>query len=164
MLADDVQWESWTMLVQDFLRCVNIHTLHQVDRRYAYSELRVSRLNSLYHLGAAGFSLDKLIYGYISASTRYTTFFARNFGWLLVIFIYITVVLSAIQVALATDKLGHNDRFQGFSYGFALTSMGFVLMAVAVVLAVWLALFWFHLLSTIHYHKKTDLQRRPASI
>ncbi|KAH8749369.1 hypothetical protein F5883DRAFT_633601 [Diaporthe sp. PMI_573] len=164
VLAPDIRWEPWTTLVLDFLRCVDIHTLHQVDRRYAYSELRLSRLNSLYRFGAAGFSLDKLVYGYMSGSTRYTTFFAHNFGWLLVIFIYITVVLSAMQVALATNKLGQDARFQGFSYGAALMSLAFVLVVVAVVLAVWLALFWFHLVSTIQYCNKTDLQRRPASV
>lgn len=164
VLAPDVQWEAWMMLVLDFLNCVDIHSLNQVDRRYAYSELRLSRLNSLYRLGAAGFSTNKLVYGYMSGSDRYTTFFERNFGWLLIIFIYITVVLSAMQVALATTSFGQNARFQGFSYGVALTAVGFVLMAVAVALSVWLALFWYHLLSTIQYCKRTDLQRQIASI
>jgi glycerol-3-phosphate acyltransferase PlsY len=99
----------------------------------------------------------------MSGSHRYTTFFERNFGWLLVIFVYITVILSAMQVALATE-IGHNDRFLGFCCGVALMSMAFVLFAVAVVLAVWLALFWFHLVSAIRYRNKRELQRRLASV
>ena len=73
----------------------------------------------------------------------------------MVIFIYITVVLSAIQVALATDKLRQDACFQGFSYRVVLILIAFILMVVAVVLAVWLALFWFHLLLTIQYRNKT---------
>lgn len=101
-----------------------------------YSELRLSCLNLLYCFGVAGFSLDKLVYSYMSRSTRYTTFFACNFGWLLVIFIYVTVVLSAIQVALATDRLRQDACFQGFSYGVVLMLMAFVLVVVAAVLGV----------------------------
>lgn len=164
VISPDVEWEPWTALVTDFLNCVDAHTLHQVDRRYTYSELRLSRLNSLFRLGAAGFSINKVVYGYMSGSKRYTTFFERNFGWFLIIFIYMSVFLSAMQVALATEQLGQDARFQALSYGVSLMSMGLVFLAVAAVLAVWVALFWFHLLSTIRYCKEAESQRRLASL
>lgn len=147
----------------DFTDHIDVYTLCQVDSRYGYSELRLSRLNTLYRFGAAGFLLRNTVYGFMSASTRYTTFFERNFGWILAAFVYISVVLSAMQVALATERFGDDLRFQQFSYGIALVSMAFVLAAVAIMLLVWSTLFWFHLLSTIQYCKRVASQRRARS-
>jgi hypothetical protein len=43
---------------------------------------------------------------------RYTVFFNYNFGWVLLPFIYMTIILTAMQVGLGTDKLQRNKRFQ----------------------------------------------------
>jgi hypothetical protein len=103
-----------------------------------------------------------LVYGFMSSSTWYGAFLERNFGWILAVFIYVTVVLSAMQVGLATDRLQGSIQFQNLSYGIALTSIAVVLAAVVSVLCVWLGLFWYHLLSTMHYAKKAELERRQT--
>ncbi|KAL0937156.1 uncharacterized protein CTRU02_206887 [Colletotrichum truncatum] len=154
LIPPEVKWDSWAVFIRDIVNCFD------VDSRYEYGELRLSRLNSLYRLGIAGFSLRNLVYGYMSGSQRYTTFFQRNFGWILAVFVYVTVVLSALQVSLATERFGRDSRFQGFSSGVALVALGFVLTAVGAALAVWLALFGFHLVSTIQYCKKVDSQKQ----
>ncbi|KAM6514131.1 hypothetical protein FALCPG4_015291 [Fusarium falciforme] len=117
LLPVNIDWNAWTT-------------------RYGYSELRLSRLKTLYRFGAASFSLRNVVYGFMSGSTRYTTFFERNFGWILAVFVYMSVVLSAMQVALATERFGDDIPFQQFSYGMALLSMAFVLAAVAFMLLV----------------------------
>ncbi|KAM6506763.1 hypothetical protein FALCPG4_018592 [Fusarium falciforme] len=147
----------------DFTGHIDTSTLCQVDSRYGYSELRLSRLNTLYRFGAAGFSLRNVVYGFMSGSTRYTTFFKRNFGWILAVFVYMSVVLSGMQVALATERFGDDIRFQQFSYGMALLSMSFVFAAVSAMLLVWSTLFCFHLLSTAQHCKRVASQRRDRS-
>ncbi|KAJ3454429.1 hypothetical protein MRS44_018323 [Fusarium solani] len=163
LLPANIDWNAWTAFMMDFTSHIDTSTLCQVDSRYGYSELRLSRLNTLYRFGTAGFSLRSVVYGFMSGSTRYTTFFERNFGWILAVFVYMSVVLSAMQVALATERFGDDIRFQQFSYGMALLSMAFVLAAVAIMLLVWLTLFWFHLLSTAQYCKRVAAQRRARS-
>ncbi|KAH7231150.1 hypothetical protein BKA59DRAFT_488857 [Fusarium tricinctum] len=163
LLPADIDWNDWVTFVTDLNVRLDSTTLCEVNRRYRYGELRLSRLNTLYRLGLAGFSFRNVVHGFMSGSTRYTTFFERNFGWILAVFVYITVVLSAMQVALATDRFSNSDHFQQFSYGLALLSIAFVLAAVVVILFVWWSLFWFHLLSTMQYCKQAASQWKHGS-
>ncbi|KAF2456607.1 hypothetical protein BDY21DRAFT_422379 [Lineolata rhizophorae] len=57
---------AWTAFVKDFLAKINPATLEDVNKRYQYGELRLSRLNN---------------------------YFSRNFAWLLVLFAYISIVI-----------------------------------------------------------------------
>ncbi|CAG2009883.1 unnamed protein product [Fusarium graminearum] len=117
LLPVDIHWNDWVVFVADLNIRLDSIALYEVNHRYRYGELRLSRLNSLYHLGLAGLSFHNTVYGFMSGSVRYTTFFERNFGWMLAVFVYVTVILSAMQVALATNKFGSNGPFQQFSYG-----------------------------------------------
>ncbi|RSL46566.1 hypothetical protein CEP54_013790 [Fusarium duplospermum] len=160
LLPTDIDFEMWTAFITDFTSRLDLRTMHQVDPRYGYGELRLTRLNTLYCLGAAGFSFHKLVYGYLSMSTQYRDFFQRNFGWIVAAFVYMSVVLSAMQVALATERFQHDARFQGFSYGVALVSIGFVLAAILSMLMICWSLFWFHLLSTRRYCDNVAAMRK----
>ncbi|RYP27922.1 hypothetical protein DL767_007449 [Monosporascus sp. MG133] len=162
LLPTDIKFDSWTAFIADFAAHVNIHSLHQVDPRYGYGELRLTRLNSLYRFGAAGFSLRNFVHGFMPVSNRYTSFFERNFGWILAAFVYITVVLSAMQVALATERFQNDTSFQALSYGMALMAVGLVLGAISIMLLVWWSLFWFHILSTRRYCLEVGAMRRRA--
>ncbi|KAI1749838.1 hypothetical protein F4782DRAFT_511711 [Xylaria castorea] len=162
LLPPEVDYDTWTAFAADLNFGDEYRTSFPVNERYEYGELRLSRLNHLYRLGAAGFSLRNIVFGFTSRSTRYPAFFQRNFGWVLAVFVYFTVLLSALQVALATEKLGTSVDFQNFARVIALLSLAFVLVAVAVMLLVWLFLFWFHLMSTIQFWKKTKSQRTGA--
>ncbi|KAI0872224.1 hypothetical protein GGS24DRAFT_508959 [Hypoxylon argillaceum] len=159
LLPADVDYEAWTAFAVDISMGNKVGTLYPVNERYDYGELRLSRLNHLYRLGAAGFSLWNLVSGFTSRSTRYPAFFQRNFGWVLAMFVYFTVLLSAVQVALATESLSGDGDFQNFSRGIALLSLAFIFAAVAIILLVWWFLFWFHLMSTIQYLKKIKAQK-----
>ncbi|KAF2193037.1 hypothetical protein K469DRAFT_735099 [Zopfia rhizophila CBS 207.26] len=137
LLPEYIEWDTWSAFMVDFSGRINAAMLHQVDGRYDYGELRLSRLNSLYRFGAATFSPQNSVYGSMSGSKRYAAFFEHNSGWILAVSAHITVVLPAMQVALATERLRDDVRFQSFSYGIALMSMAFVLIAVAIMLLVW---------------------------
>lgn len=163
LLPTDIDWNDWVAFVTSLNIRLDSTAFCEANHRYRYGELRLTRLNTLYRLGLAGFSLQNVIYGFMSGSLRYTTFFERNFGWILAVFVYVTVILSAMQVALATDRFINSAHFQQFSYGLALLSIAFVLAAVAVMLFVWWSLFWFHLLSTIQYCKKVASRQGQSS-
>ncbi|KAJ1323129.1 DUF6601 domain-containing protein [Microdochium nivale] len=154
LLPADIDWPSWTRLAHDILDHPSCEIWRAVDKRYTYGELRLSRLNTLYRLGFAGLSPRNVVAGFMTGSQRYTTLFERNFGWLVAVFVYITVVLSAMQVALATGRPDNGAQFQDVCYVVAIASMVLVLAATAVALLVWGGLFWFHLLSTIWYHRR----------
>lgn len=53
---------------------------------------------------------------------QYSTFFQENFAWLAGTTVYSAVVLTAMQVGLATDALASNNAFQSASYGFTVFS------------------------------------------
>ncbi|KAI0460290.1 hypothetical protein F5B21DRAFT_140213 [Xylaria acuta] len=163
LLPPEVDYDTWTAFAADLNFGNEFRTSCPVNERYEYGELRLSRLNHLYRLGAAGLPLRNIVFGFTSRSTRYPAFFQRNFGWVLAVFVYFTVLLSALQVALATEKLGSNVDFQRFSRAIALLSLGFVLVAVVIMLLVWLFLFWFHLMSTIQFWKKIKSKRADTT-
>ena len=157
LIPQTVEWLPWTRFIQDFISRVNPETFELVHDRYKFGELRLSRLNTLYRF--TGLSLEHFISGYMSSSTWYKAFFSRNFAWLLAVFVYITVILSALQVGLATGRLQESSAFQKTSYGFAIVSIIAVMGTVLIILLVWLALFCYYLLSTWQYSKSVSQKR-----
>ncbi|KXJ87253.1 hypothetical protein Micbo1qcDRAFT_124912 [Microdochium bolleyi] len=164
LLPADIHWASWSRIARDILALDDDQMMwREVGPRYAYGELRLTRLNALYRLGFTGFSPRNLVRAYMTGSQRYTTLFQRNFGWLLAVFVYITVVLSGMQVALATGRFADDQPFQELCYVVSLASMVLVVAAIVVVFIVWLGLFCFHLLSTIFFHKRIRARREKAA-
>ncbi|KAL9564494.1 hypothetical protein ACKAV7_010946 [Fusarium commune] len=109
LLPANIGWNDWVAFATDLSVHLDSIILYEANRRYRYGELRLSRLNTLYRLGLAGFSLRNTVHCFMSGSTRYINFFERNFGWILAVFVYVTVVLSAMQVALATEKFKDHE-------------------------------------------------------
>ena len=156
-LPKDIDWPQWTFFLQDFLSHINLATLKQVDRRFKYGELRLTRLNSLYRVMPAVFSFSNLVRGgFMSSSTWQSSMFRRNFAWLLTVLVYLTVVLSALQVGLGTQMLNKDAAFSWASYGFCVACILLILFIMMIILFVWFILFSFHVLSTIKYVKEVE--------
>jgi hypothetical protein len=67
---------------------------------------------------------------------QYGSFLQENSAWLASVIVYIIIVLTAMQVGLATNALVHNDTFQSASYGFTIFSiLGPLVAAVLIILA-----------------------------
>jgi hypothetical protein len=58
-------------------------------------------------------------YGY----NRYVIFFQRNFSWILIVFVFFSLVLSAMQVGAGLKELEDNYAFLRASYVFVVFSM-----------------------------------------
>lgn len=76
-----------------------------VNPRFFYGELRIGRLNWIYRI------LLGQPRGYQSGCTTYAAFVRDNVNSLITLFAYITIVLSAMQVGLATPWLSNDYAF-----------------------------------------------------
>lgn len=101
--------------------------------------LRLGRLNWIYSSGSREENFTSLVRGYSFSYPGYSTFFQRNTQWLVGVLGYLLLVLTAMQVGLATDHLGHNSAFQNASYGFTAFSI-VALMIVLGILVCYMAL------------------------
>lgn len=161
LLPPATTWPAWAALAA----AVRARGDAVVDRRYRYGELRLSRLDALYRLGFAGGPyVRNAVFGFMARPTRYNAFFERNFSWIIVSFVYITVILSVLQVALSTDRLSTDADFQAFSYLICIVSLCFILLALVLLATVWAVLFCYHLSSTRRNHKKAELSWQKPPI
>jgi succinate dehydrogenase/fumarate reductase cytochrome b subunit len=138
LLSSDITWAQWTTFSQAVMSKVHYDSLKNVNPRYLYGEIRLSRLNWIYRLCTKTRNTTTFIRGYEFGYYEYSTFLQRNFAWLLVGFIYITIVLTAMQVGLATKELQNDRRFNRASYGFTVFAIlaplaGIIGMSVTVL-------------------------------
>jgi hypothetical protein len=162
LLSKNIEWPNWVEFLEAFLDNINLETLSQVNERYKYGELRLSRLNLIYRLFPPSYSLTNFIRGYKAGSTWYNAFFKRHFKWMLAVFVVLSVFLSALQVGLTTYVLQDNGTFQRFSYVFVIAALIAVAASATLVFLAWLGLFWYHLLSTQRYNRAIDCRRRSG--
>lgn len=121
LLPSELEWKGWLDIVRDlFARFLPDE--QRVSPRYHYVELRLSRINWIYKLDFR-FRFQHFCRGYHYNSRTYRSFLNRNFGWLLVVFIYFTILLTAMQVGLATNQLRNSLPFNAASYGFTVFSL-----------------------------------------
>lgn len=135
LLPDAIQWEEWrTWVAQVIASC----PYESVNRRFWYGELRLGRLNTIYR-----WRKGHLLRGYstVGSSSFYSEFLSQYFGSLAVALGYIVVVLTAMQVGLATNRLQPSTAFQGASWVFTVISILAPLAAAAVLLICFLIIF-----------------------
>lgn len=146
LLPEQVTWSAWITLVKQ-LDTENIYD--KIDERFKYGELRLSRLNKIYR-----FTRWPLLLGpYMSHWHQYGSFFQDNFTWLASTTVYIAIVLTAMQVGLAADKLKGNSSFQSASYGFAVFSLLGPLVTIGLIIAAFLILFVYNWVATSRFWK-----------
>lgn len=129
---------------------------HQVNRRYRYGVLRLDRLNTIYR---SRYFVSHFMRGYFYGYRPYTPFFERRFSWALIPFgVFLTVILSAMQVGTGLPDLGTNQAFLDASNGFVIFSMVCVLVVVSTVVIVQAVLFIFNIWADF-YITIRDLRR-----
>ncbi|KAF4331871.1 subtilisin-like serine protease [Fusarium beomiforme] len=139
LLPEEVEWPGWI----SFVKQLNTeHIYPDIDPRFYHGELRLSRLNKIYHLSRAP------LHGYMAHWNQYATFFQDNFAWLAGTTVYIAVVLTAMQVGLATDSLKDNDAFQSASYGFTVFSILGPLICAGLIFLTFCFIFIFNWIMT----------------
>jgi hypothetical protein len=143
-----VTWNDWKIFTSQFLQN---HCYAALNPRYWYGELRLSRLNKIYR-----FRKGHLLRGYskVAAHTVYVDLLADNFGVVAAVLGYVVIVLTAMQVGLATDRLQPDPLFQDVSYGLTIFSIIAPLAAAVAIIAAVLAMFISNWAATEKYQRK----------
>ncbi|KAJ9142911.1 Subtilisin-like serine protease [Pleurostoma richardsiae] len=145
LLPVEVTWPGWRTLVEE-LRVERIFP--DIDDRFVYGELRLTRLNMIYSL-----SQPPHLRGYMPIWQQYGTFFMDNLNWVASAAVGIFIVLTAMQVGLATS-LADSHAFRSASYGFTV----FTLVAFLVAFGLLIVAFCYMLIGswvvTVAYKKR----------
>ncbi|PON28995.1 hypothetical protein TGAM01_v202103 [Trichoderma gamsii] len=141
LISEDIKWENWAPFSAAVVSRIQEDPA-SINQRYNYGELRLKRLNLIYRFSFAS-NFKTMIRGYEYGYHQYSTYFERNFKWVLTAIIYITVVLTAMQVGLATTQLNTNAMFNRVSYGFTLFSIlaPLITLAIGAIIMLILAVF-----------------------
>ena len=123
-----IEWRDWKKFARELLEA---YDPDQVHPRFLRGELRLSRINIIHR-----FTRLPPFDPYIRGWRNYGHLFRANLAWMAAVTVYMVLVLSAMQVGLATEKLQGDVAFQQASYGFAVfTILGPMLVFGLVVLA-----------------------------
>jgi hypothetical protein len=128
LIPTTIAWSNWQTLTSQFL---THHCYATVNPRYWYGELRLTRLNKVYRF-KKGFRLRG--YSKVGDNAFYDDILRDNFAALAAVLAYVAIALTAMQLGIATDELGHNTAFQRASYGLTVFSI-IVPMIVTVFIA-----------------------------
>ncbi|KAI6381343.1 hypothetical protein MCOR25_001274 [Pyricularia grisea] len=154
LLPEDLEWQAWRKLVAQLLSSEPTAMYASMHRRFLYGELRLSRLNKIY------FYWETPLANYTAMFNQYGSFFRHNLGLLVSSIGYVVVVLTAMQVGLATD-LKDNQAFQSASYGFAIFAILGPLAALGLIVVAFFYLFINNWIATVAFGKKREKALRP---
>ncbi|KAK5659172.1 hypothetical protein OQA88_1262 [Cercophora sp. LCS_1] len=135
LIPEGLTWHAWTALATDFLDYVDASGTQLVSKRYLYGELRMSRINYVYKLIPSLWFTHNPMRGFMPTSMWNGSFMERNVGRMFGVFVFFSLILSAMQVGLATSQLGDEPAFIRAAYGFAVASLFIVALCAVTGLA-----------------------------
>jgi hypothetical protein len=141
LLPPEITWFQWSSLRLDMASALKPINPSNVTRRYEYGELRLARLNLVFLI----FRFKLL--GYHHVHRNYNSFFSQEFAWLLLLFAYVTVTLTAFQTAAAFGAKPQILERVGYYFGVAVLFLVGVGSAIQIGLLV--MLFGFNLIGTV---------------
>ncbi|KAF2421093.1 hypothetical protein EJ08DRAFT_641645 [Tothia fuscella] len=159
LLPPSLTWPHWKTLTTQFLSTIDPNSLDQVNKRYHFGELRLGRINTIYRLNPRSFTTH-FVRGYLYGYNRYVVFFQRNLGWVLVVFVWFSLILSAMQVGTTVKGLEGNDGFGRASYGFVIFSIVAVAALLAFVGGMFFVVFVFNMFAAIGHARREEGRRR----
>jgi uncharacterized membrane protein len=139
---------------------VDINTLAQVNERYQFGDLRLGRINSTYRIR---FFYSHFVRGYLYGYNRYVVFFQRNFSWILIVFVFFSLVLSAMQVGTGLKELEDNYAFLRATYVFVVFSMVSVVAILALVGLIFIVIFLFNMVAAIRHANHEQRKRKKLA-
>ena len=134
LISKKVEWIPWRQFRTAFLRNISSSQVKRtlMNKRFEYGELRLTRLNYLYRLSFRGLK-------YFTIHREYTTYF-RNYAAVgIMLFAFVTVALTALQVVVGIN--GVSQALVETSYRFSIVALFVVAIFSAVVLLIFVSLF-----------------------
>lgn len=158
LVPESLTWVNWSGLVRNMLS-TDIINPDSINQRYKFGELRLGRLNKIYfcqrHSFLRGYrpkyqTYEELFHAYLTPITAMTVYFA--------------LVLTAMQVGLATEKLQYNGAFQNASYGFTVFSILGPILLVFLVLMIAIAHLGANFLATVIFKRERSILFRKRRV
>lgn len=159
LLPGAITWTWWKAFATSFIDTVGINALEKVNKRYDFGDLRLSRVNTIYR---TRFFTTHFVRGYLYGYNRYVAFFERNFSWILILFVFLSLVLGAMQVGTALDELNTNTAFMKGSYGVVVFSMVSVAAVLSIVALFFVGVFLFNMVAAIRHATRKQKERHRA--
>ncbi|KAL2837475.1 hypothetical protein BJY01DRAFT_237851 [Aspergillus pseudoustus] len=113
LLPPDLRWETWRTIAHQTLASGAMRHRDSINPRYHLGALRLSHLDAIHAL-----RYGDLLRGYLGQHKSTVELFAENVAPITAMTVYVALVLTAMQVGLATEALAGNRAFQNASYGF----------------------------------------------
>ena len=151
-----VTWHWWKEFVKDVYGHIDMESLDGVNKRYHFGDLRLGRINSIYR---SRFFFTHFVRGYLYGYNRYVVFFQRKFSWILIVFVFFSLVLSAMQVGASVPPLQSNDTFLRVSYGFVVFSIVSCAAVLGMVSLIFVGIFFFNMAAAISHDKRMRIER-----
>lgn len=165
LLPQDMQWADWKNITRIRLLKLAVDIAAGQEPcapRFSFGELRLGRVNLIYRFSVRPWSLRDIVLGYHRGTDSYKAFLYRNFAWLVSVFAWMAIVLTALQVGLAVDDLGDSQAFQHASYGFAVCSVMLPLLALLIGISVSLFLTVYHVGAARRHLQRSHLSRQES--
>ncbi|KAF3159814.1 hypothetical protein TWF225_001437 [Orbilia oligospora] len=135
-IEQEISWPAWVAFASEILEKICVE---EFEGRFWYGDLRLDRLNIIFR-----FRLG-VLRGFFLSYDKYGSFFSTNFKWVAISFLYISVVLSAMQVGLAGMEFEQSEDIQRdmaiISFWFAVFCMILVLFVLFLLGVIFLGLF-----------------------
>lgn len=156
LISRSINWEQWVSFVSAVMKRTDCRNLANINIRYRRGELHVSRSNWIYRLCSQTRNPTTFLRGFMYGYRNYGSFVEGNLAWLASATIYTVLVLTAMQVGLATDHLSDSVASKRASYGFTVFAIIAPLIVVVILFALVLLLIVFNLKYTLKAKKKWD--------
>lgn len=131
LIDEDITWNLWKVFYSNFI--INLNNIN-CNKRYEYGELRLYRLNLIYQLTFRGLS-------YFNIYRQYNIYFNKYFQVSILLFAYLTMYLTAMQVMLASTNINY--------YNFGLFSIIIVSVIIISTFAIFFFIFIYNLIATL---------------
>lgn len=135
IIENDLEWESWKYFYNKFKEDLNYNN---ISKRYDYGELRLHRLNLIYRL-----TFRNLFY--FNIYRQYDKYFGKYFQISIILFAYLSIFLTAMQVILASTS----DIY----YNFGIFSIIIALLSIFLTIIIFLFVFFYNLIITLTRQK-----------
>ncbi|EPE36375.1 hypothetical protein GLAREA_05713 [Glarea lozoyensis ATCC 20868] len=150
ILPESITWERWTAFTASLAQTMEAEGVDNINPRFRYGNLRLSRVNWIYRISARSRTGHALINGFFNIYPSYTSFLARNTAPITVAAVYLALILTAMQVGLATHRLGESQTFQNVSlFATLLAIIGPLSILVVLVVFVMSYIFVWNLFRTM---------------
>lgn len=153
LIPKGTKWLDWVNFAQEVRGKLGTDWSAKLNQRYMYGELRRTRLNAIYGIG-----YRRWINAYHKIPTNYSHWVNDNFAWMLLIFAYASIFLSAMQVVLATTDGQKYFAIQKSSYEFSVAVLIAAAAAVAAILGATIGIIVFNIARAHHYDKRHRLE------